>query len=130
MKRALALLAFVASVQAGTLAQHVGTRHFAAAVPNDDNPGLTYQSDSGLILGAYRNSYGRNTVHAGYIIERGPWSVSIGAATGYKGACERWCRTITPMIVPSYRLRLDSALAVRLSVPNGQGVHLTVEKPL
>lgn len=70
---------------------HLGSHHWTDEPRNNVNPGIYVRTPSGLIAGAYRNSYWRPTVYAGWswqLAEARGWSLdlSIAAATGYQRA--------------------------------------------
>lgn len=116
--------------KADTIGVHAGTYHFNRNYNyNEVNPGVYYQFDSGLILGTYKNSYSRTTVYAGLTAETddGRFAISGIIGTGYKGMCPRFCNALTPAIVPSMRIGLAQGAALRLSLPNLQGVHASLE---
>ena len=113
---ALSLLSSLAHAQ--TIGAHLGTAHWQPGL-NNTNPGIYYVSENGITVGGYYNSYRKPTFYAGLTIQEGNFGLSLVGATGYK---ERTGWTITPILSPSYKLGY-----VRLSLPNLQGVHLSVE---
>ncbi len=77
--------------QAGTMGVHLYSPHFTdeSDTPErlrmrDFTPGLYWRGDSGLTLGVVRNSFTRTSVYAAYTLERGRWSLTAGAITGYR----------------------------------------------
>jgi hypothetical protein len=99
MKHLLLSLLFIASTsQAGELLIHAGSLHGnkrydvegGAGTYNNFNPGIGYRFDSGVVTGAYYNSYRTTTVYAGYIKmwKTGIGSLEVGGlgvvATGYQ----------------------------------------------
>lgn len=114
-----AVLVNVCHAQVGV---HVYTAHFTAHELQNVNVGAYYIAPNGTTVGIYRNSYDRPSAYAGYTWQAGRWGMMVGAATGYNGVCPRVCKTITPMLVPSVKVGL-----FRLSIPNLQGVHVSVE---
>jgi hypothetical protein len=105
-----------------TVGVHVYTEHFSNAQLQNVNPGVYWVGANGLTIGAYINSYDRPSEYMGYTWQGERFSLMLGAATGYGGQC-RVCKMITPMVVPSVKLGI-----VRLSIPNAQGIHLSIEK--
>lgn len=109
---------------------HVTTAHFDAApgaTLQDRNPGVYVRADSGLTLGAYRNSIGRDSVHAGWTWETSDrrWALTAGVVSGYD------LSRVGPLLVPSVRLgpvRLSYLAKARRD--GSQGVHLSLEKQL
>lgn len=120
---AVALAAIICSpAVAGTLGVDVGTWHDRDGL-RGANPGLYYKADSGLAGGAYRNSYGRSSVWAGYQLESGRFGLLLGAATGYP------CGGVLPMAVPSVRLgpARISVIPKVLRQQTATAVHLSLE---
>lgn len=128
MKHAIlaALLVCAMPVKADTFGVHLYTAHWTNK-HNNNNTGLYYKTDTGLIAGMYKNSYNRPSVYAGFVVNSGPFEIVGGLVTGYNGVCPKVCKTITPMFVPSLALPVKADAVLRLSVPNGQGVHLSLE---
>lgn len=126
---ALALSAFTAN--SATFGIHGGTYHFNRSYNYQEvNPGVYFQSDNGIIVGTYRNSYDRTTVYAGFTIETDDrrFALTGMVGTGYKGMCPRFCGVLTPALTPSVRFPLgDSGAALRLSSPSLQGIHASIE---
>ena len=122
-------LVCIADAKGDTIGAHLYTAHWSKHY-NNVNTGLYYKTDTGLIAGVYRNSYDRPSAYVGMVVHSGPFEIVAGAATGYKGVCPKVCKTLTPMFVPSLALPLTSATTMRLSLPNGQGVHLSLEYKL
>lgn len=112
-----------------TLTLHVATAHASRALGATANPGVGFRHRSGWVAGAYANSVGRPTVYAGYAPQWGRWGLAFLLATGYQrdpGQHERRNlldgRRVSPLLVPSVTLGV-----VRLSAPNLQGVHLSLD---
>lgn len=108
-----------------TIGVHVYTAHAFNQHLQNVNPGLYYRTNEGWEVGAYRNSYDRPSIYVGKQFEIGPVSVLVGLATGYKGQCPIGCYALTPAVVPSVKWK-----ALRLSAPNLQGIHISLEKEL
>ena len=116
---------------------HLATGHFGAPANLDlqsVTPGVYLRSESGLTVGAFRNSVGRNSAYAAWTWSTRDevWSITVGGATGYPKA------PVTPLIIPSVRVSLgvDSGWAARISYlpkPNkngAHGLHLSLERKL
>lgn len=147
------LMLGASTCQAGTLGVHAWSKHGAPTYEvthrggpsehrefNNANFGLYYVSADGWTVGAYKNSYYRNTVYAGYVIQ-GPsfrpidgftvqTDLALALATGYrrvKGVGE-----LRPMAMPQILLsHAASGAGVRYSVAPGQrGIfqHISFEK--
>lgn len=114
------------AARADTVGVHLYTAHWSGNY-NNVNTGLYYKTDTGLIAGMYRNSYDRPSAYVGMVVHSGPFEIVGGVVTGYKGVCPKVCKALTPMFVPSLALPLTGSSTLRLSVPNGQGVHLSLE---
>ena len=148
---AVALMACAAAAHAQTIGVHLVSVH----VPARDylqsfNPGIYVRTESGLTAGVYRNSLGRTSVYAGFTIDSGRFSLTVGATTGYQkrqwfGTCpdgnveaECWDgvtnAVLLPVFSPSVRLPDVAGFTPRLSFIPGLGagsanaVHLSVEK--
>lgn len=135
MKHALIIAALLASsAHADTLGLHIGSWHEGGGY-NNVNPGLYWRDDSGLTIGAYRNSLERTTAYAGWTWTHRIGSgvdvgLSIAGATGYR-------MTVTPMVLPSVGIRLGGDWSARIGwLPKidpkrGTNVlHLTLERAL
>jgi hypothetical protein len=74
--------------------------------------GAYAQAPCGLTVGALRNSERRLSVYAGrtWHTADGRWALTAGGITGYRSAA------LTPLLVPSLRLPLSPASALRLSL--------------
>lgn len=111
------------SCAALVLGLHLATAHVRTDL-QDFNPGAYLQCDH-LQAGAYRNSIGRPTVYAGYVLQAGPWQVLAGAATGYGQA-------LRPVLVPS--VQLGDGWRLHVLLPSGErkrgGLHLSWETAL
>jgi len=116
------------------LGLHLATAHIDA--PPDAHlqgrtVGVYARAESGLTLGAYRNSYGRPSTYAAWTWSTpgGMLSLTAGAVTGYPRA------SVSPLLVPSLRLPLAGVpgWAVRLSAlpkphsDGAAGLHLSLE---
>lgn len=87
---------------------------------NEQNVGLGYMSENGLLGGVYNNSYNKPSVYAGKnfsyplngLLSAG---VTVGGVTGYPAA------PVLPMIVPELSANLgdDTKLALMLEPPLG-----------
>lgn len=100
MKFILILLALMAGgAKADSFGLHLGTAHFGEQKCDYGiNPGAYYASDSGLLVGAYRNSCERLSLYAGYRTEE--WNrirVMAVGATGYG-------RAVKVAVMPSIRV--------------------------
>jgi hypothetical protein len=150
MKHLFILAALLAgSAHADTVGVHLVSRH---ATPNFErswsdgtktqvaynnrNFGAYWAADSGALVGAYRNSYSRTTVYAGWTWDApriGPVTPAVSAvlATGYDNM--RGHGKLRPMLMPSLRAPLGT-VSVRWSVaPATKGgffQHLSVERAL
>lgn len=101
---------------------------------NNTNFGLYYIERRGFTIGAYRNSYWRNTVYAGWTWEGptfGPVHTSLSAAfaTGYSNRAGTGI--LRPIALPGARVDV-LGVGVKLSgLPVGKEsafVHLSIEK--
>lgn len=116
-----ALLALPGLGQAQVLGVHVGSHHVGGGYCNE-NPGIYYRAESGLTLGAYRNSECRRwSAYAGHT-----WgdhiALTVGAVTGYERA------SVLPLVVPS--VRFGPARVAVLPPVGGMPtvIHLMLEK--
>jgi hypothetical protein len=74
-----------------TLGAHVASAHSDMDPwTRNDNPGLYIRHASGVQVGAYRNSLGRNTVYGALSYAVGPIDVSAGVASGYQRQWQTW----------------------------------------
>jgi hypothetical protein len=48
------------------------------------NPGIYGRLVNGVTLGTYLNTLGKQTFYGGYTVERGPFALTLGAASGYQ----------------------------------------------
>ena len=120
------------------------------------NPGIYARFASGVTVGTYANTLGKQTFYAGWTVERGPLALTIGFACGYQrtktmGTCahsgfqlfQATCQYdgrgtkayLTPMLAPSVQLPEVRSVIPRLSyIPGLAGssnvFHLSVEKSL
>ena len=105
--------------EAQTYGLHLISVHKPGAHMNTVTPGAYVLFDSGVTLGAYRNSESKFSTYAGYTMGEN-WQLTLGAVTGYN-------RPLLPMLVPSYRFQ--NGLRVSL-IPNPFGqsaLHLSLE---
>lgn len=80
---------------------------------NEQNPGLGYMSEGGLLGGMYRNSYSKPSVYAGKqfstpingLLSAG---LTVGGVTGYPAA------PVLPMVVPELSANLGDSTKVAL----------------
>lgn len=106
---------------------HLGTYHLNRdRAYNEFNPGI-YAMCDGWTAGYYRNSFSRNTVYAGHTWERGPFSLTAAAATGYRRGIKVGGEYVSAMVVPGFKVG-----AVRIGVipPVGRidgGIHFALE---
>lgn len=120
------------SAQAGTVGLHLATVHHGNDQLRTATPGLYWRGDSGVTLGAYRNSYARDSVYGGFTLSHraaafdADLSLTLGAVTGYPA------RRVLPLAVPSARigwLRVAFIPNV-LKSQTAVGLHLAIERPL
>ena len=95
--------------------------------------GVYVQAANGATAGALRNSYGANSVYAGWSLSTasGRFALTAGAITGYQAA------RVLPLLVPSVRWSLGDGFSARASLLpkqlHGQasaGLHLSIERAL
>lgn len=110
----LDLLCCVAAVGIHLGSVHVDQNEWLKAnKPNNVNPGVYVEFDSGLTLGTYRNTnrdqsaYVAYTHHFGKVGPLLP-SVAVGIVSGYRDG-------LKPMIVPSIALEVHPHIRPRLS---------------
>jgi hypothetical protein len=155
MLRFILLLLFPVWASAQTVGLHLVSGHTQGGL-NNTNPGIYARFDSGLTVGAYRNSFRRNSVYLGYTVETSPTdrlsvAVTAGAITGYQR--EEWCGRclngnigtksnpcfagdggkVSPMLVPSIAYRHGEYAARFGIIPDAsrksiRAVHLMVER--
>lgn len=115
----------------GILGLHSATLHWEHGL-NPSNPGLYYISTNGLTFGAYRNSYFKPSFYAGLTVETDSrrFAVSLAVVTGYEHHNKPFKGPLTPFLNPSYRLPVGEYGALRFSLPNFQGIHLSLERDL
>lgn len=93
---------------------------------SSDTYGAYWVGDSGLTVGAFRNSYRRTSVYAAYSLQGDVFGIAAGVASGYGKP--------RLMVMPSARLRLGDGFALRVGyVPRVKRdasavLHLMVEK--
>lgn len=75
-------------------------------------PGAYVRLANGGTFGAFRNSYGRASVYAGYTWETADrrWALTLGGITGYNGAA------VQPLVAPSMRWDLGQGWALRTTL--------------
>ena len=83
-----------------TIGVHLASVHVPAGNYSGVNPGLYVRLDQGLVAGGYRNSFGRASFYGGYNFTRGPFSLTLGAVTGYERSSEitTTCWTASPVL--------------------------------
>lgn len=127
------------SLEAWTLGLHLISLH----APNchDDGglckryealtPGIYARAPSGLSFGAYRNSYGRGSVYAGWTFETPDkrFALTVAGVTGYPQ------RGLRPMALPSIRWDLGAKTSLRIAAAPKVGgsaalVHFAIEYKL
>lgn len=154
MRMILAIIMLACNMaHAQTIGVHTLTHHIDSHTGlNERNIGLYLRSDNWTV-GGYRNSYRRTTLYAGYVLDYGPFSVTLGAATGYQ---RKWrdctaeevqatgfvdeCRkpdtkvktALMPVIAPSVALPIGDGWKARLTVVPEEYkpalVHLSFER--
>ena len=147
---AIAAACVACSAHAQVIGVNLVSRHFPArSYQNNFNPGAYVKWDNGIVLGGYRNTLWRPSFYAGYVLESGPFALTIGAVTGYQRrttavpctragytGCTEWHGYsngyLTPMFSPSVRLPSIAGVTPRLSYIPGFGVspsvvHLSLE---
>ena len=135
-----------------TVGLHLVSHHFPAKeYQNNVNLGIYARYDN-VVVGTYRNTLSRQSVYAAYAFDYGPFTLMVGAVTGYKShvvsettSCrqddmgpmnETGCTTaqtrlgfkyaVAPMLSPSVRLPEILGLTPRLSYMPGFGVASSV----
>lgn len=130
----LAAAVVTASADEVTVGGHLATYHFNMEPEQSFknlNPGLYVRTESGLTLGAYRNSLARRSAYAGWTFATRDdrFAVTVGGVTGYPG----WS-PVAPLLVPSVRQDLGGGWSARLAYlhkPNehgATGLHLMLER--
>ena len=76
---------FACNVKAAT----IGIDTVSVHIPHESylsglNPGAYVRFENGLTGGAYRNSFDRLSLWAGYTAEAGPFALTVGAVSGYQ----------------------------------------------
>lgn len=143
----LAVTALPEIAQADTFGVHLFSRHEAATHEltrpdgttyrepyNNRNFGAYFIADSGLTLGAYRNSYGFNTAYAGWTWQGptfGPLqpAVTTVLATGYRRV--HGVGVLRPMVLPSVRLEGPAGVSLRYFIGPAKGgvfQHVAIER--
>lgn len=108
-----AVVLATSSAHATTLGLHLVSVHSRPGYC-DANPGLYLRTDSGWVVGAYRNSRCEASVYAAYALEHRftpQWSaaLALGAVSGYGPH-------LKPLAVPSLAVDLDDHNAIRLHI--------------
>lgn len=141
---ALLLPLLASAAHATTMGVHLGTWHSKSHYEHDGrvrpycqaNPGVYGRLDNGLTFGAYRNSYCRGSVYAGWTWERRLFGsdrvsagVTLGAVTGYPA------KGVMPVAAPSIRFGLADGYSLRFSgLPklvksqHSSALHLSIER--
>lgn len=117
---------------------HLWSTHFGACYETpigcqqyeSATTGVYWRAPSGLTIGGYSNSYGKDSFYAGWTFETADrrFALLVAGVTGYRRAA------VVPAIVPSVRVDLRGGVALRLSaIPRvekkGANVlHLAVER--
>jgi hypothetical protein len=153
MRKALFVMAMLVSTAQAetTVGLHLGSVHLPSySWQNDVNPGAYIRID-GWTAGAYYNTYKRPSVYAGYTFVNGPFSVTVGAVSGYRikqhaGACmdgtygttAQPCNegavhgALAPLVVPSVLFFDNVRVSLLPGVPGNKqsytAVHLSIEK--
>jgi hypothetical protein len=148
------------AAEGAVIGLHVGTLHMPAR-PTDHNlnPGLYLKTESGLTLGGYRNSLGRGSVYLAQTWSAGPFSLTLGAVSGYRRraydapcsmqdhgkpewmlGCKSWDTRVktwlAPLVAPSVAGPSIAGITPRLTFMPGagshksNGLHLSLERPL
>lgn len=79
-----------ASAQQTTMGVHLYSVHAPAKdYQNNENPGLYIRTAEGWTAGVYRNTLRRTSVYAGYTVDYAPFSLTVGAISGYQRKYER-----------------------------------------
>lgn len=88
MRRSIILVVFALcalSVRAQIVGLHLASIHVPARENQHNfNPGIFARLDNGVTLGTYHNTLGKQTFYAGYTLERRPFSLTLGTASGYQ----------------------------------------------
>lgn len=92
--------------------------------------GLYAKAASGFTFGAYKNSYGHNSVYVGLSVETDNkrFALTVAAVTGYPRG------RIVPMVMPNARFDLTKELALRVAGAPGLGksraalLHVAIER--
>jgi hypothetical protein len=133
---------------------HLASIHIPAHEGQQNfNPGVYARMESGVTVGTYHNTLGKQTFYAGYTVERGPFALTPGLASGYQrsqypapcskaqtaaGSTHCWYTTpgsktyLMPMLAPSVRLPAVLGVTPRVSYIPGLGgssnvFHLSIE---
>jgi hypothetical protein len=99
-----------------TVGLHTVSVHSAPGY-NGTNPGLYLLWPNGVAVGAFHNSYRRNSAYVGWlwrIDDANRFGVLLGAATGYGSTRENM--PVAPLLVPSIRWALGNGMSTRLSL--------------
>ena len=72
-----------------TIGLHMASVHVPALdTQNNTNPGLYAMTESGWVVGAYRNTLSRTSVYGGHVFTHGPFSLTVGVVSGYQERTE------------------------------------------
>lgn len=108
-------IGFIQFAKADTIGMHVGTHHSSNIYcDNGENPGLYYShEETGITLGTYRNSCGRQSLYVGWISPdwHGLSAMAI-VATNYNSPLPLG---LFGGVFPTYRLDLDKSTSIRVS---------------
>ena len=118
----LAVIAFTVSyctpTPADELILHGPSYHFDRSSNfNNDNYGIGYVLDNGVVAGTFRNSLDNQTLYAGYLWRFHPRvGLIVGAATGYE-------YPIVPAAILNFNAPISKQLSLHLNIlPIKQGV--------
>lgn len=130
--RAALLIAALATTPAWALdlpetyGLHLATGHSRGGYESQ-TPGVYLRWNSGLTLGAYRNSDGRDSAYAAWTFSdrHDRLALTVGAVSGYGHG-------VKPLLAPSVRLPLTEHVSARLTVlpryeKGSAAVHLSIE---
>ena len=131
MKKLLCILALLLlapfGVRAGTIGAHVGSLHVPLRHFESFNPGVYYRWANGVQVGVLRNSERRLSTYGAWTWQRGRFSLSMGAITGYRRA------KVLPLVAPGWAVvdRPDFKARIILLPQAGRdastALHLVVE---
>jgi hypothetical protein len=97
--RAVAAFAFLLFLSFPAKAQSLivhGISYHSAGQHNNNNFGVGFHADNGMVFGVYQNSEYRSTAYVGYKYDFNDYlAVTLGGAVGYSN------RFITPLLMPT-----------------------------